>query len=60
MLAACRLVRPGGQMCLVGLTYGDTPMSKLASGKPLHSCHVYDVQPPFEEVCTVVACKQLA
>ncbi|KAA6429495.1 MAG: hypothetical protein FRX49_00887 [Trebouxia sp. A1-2] len=29
---AHRLVRPGGLVCLVGLTYGDTPLSKLASG----------------------------
>lgn len=28
----CRLLHPGGQLCLVGLTYGDTPLSKLASG----------------------------
>ncbi|DBB05164.1 TPA: hypothetical protein ACH3X3_010409 [Trebouxia sp. C0006] len=35
---AHRLVRPGGQMCLVGLTFGDTPLSKLAIGKPLRSC----------------------
>lgn len=60
MLAVCRLVRPGGQICLVGLTNGDTPLSKLASGKPLDSCHVYNVQPPGEQVCKVVVCKQLA
>lgn len=54
-LAVCRLVRPGGQLCLVGLTNGDTPLSKLASGKPFYSCHVYNVQPPGEQVCTAVA-----
>ena len=27
-----RLLRPGGLLCLVGLTYGDTWVSKLASG----------------------------
>lgn len=28
----CRLLHPGGKLCLVGLTNGDTPLSKLASG----------------------------
>ena len=27
-----RLLRPGGQLCLIGLTYGDTLLSRLATG----------------------------
>lgn len=29
---AHRLLRPDGQLCLVGLTYGDSAVSKVASG----------------------------
>lgn len=29
---AYRLLRPGGQLCLIGLTYGDTLLSRLATG----------------------------
>ena len=32
---SCRLLSRGGQLCLVGLTYGDTPLSKLVSGTSL-------------------------
>lgn len=32
LCTADRLLCPGGKLCLVGLTYGDTPLSKLASG----------------------------
>ena len=35
----CRLLRPGGQLCLVGLTYGDSAMSKLATGTPAVDYH---------------------
>ena len=35
LIVSRRLLAPGGQLCLVGLTYGDTPLSKIASGMSL-------------------------
>lgn len=50
----CRLLKPGGQLCLVGLTYGDSIVSKIASCKPLPVVHG---STRLRQCCEVASCR---